>query len=74
MPLNLDNQAELKSALSNIFNANHTGDGWVLLNYVGPSTLHFVGSSSGAPETLESKLHDDQVQYPTILPAYLNKK
>lgn len=67
MPLTIDNHAELKQAIADKFNANHTGDAWILLDYTGPNAVHFAGSHSGGPETLESKLNDNQVQYPLSL-------
>eukprot|EP00026_Physarum_polycephalum_P007131 Phypoly_transcript_07186.p2 GENE.Phypoly_transcript_07186~~Phypoly_transcript_07186.p2 ORF type:complete len:147 (+),score=30.40 Phypoly_transcript_07186:1165-1605(+) len=74
MPLTVDNHAELKHALSNLFSAHHTTDAWILLNYHNANTLHFAGSGSGGPETLESKLVDDQVQYGLVRISGIQEK
>ncbi|KAK5579730.1 hypothetical protein RB653_009416 [Dictyostelium firmibasis] len=61
MPLKLDNEPELREAQAALFNINSTC-GWVLLNYVGPSTVHFAAGGENF-EDISNMLEDDQIQY-----------
>ena len=63
MPLKLDNESELREAQAALFNINSVS-GWLLLNYVGPSTIHFAAGGEGGPEELAQHFEDDQIQYP----------
>ena len=64
MPLKLDNESELREAQAALFNVN-SQNGWLLINYVGPSTCHFAaGGELSSIEDISSQLEDDQVQYP----------
>ncbi|KAH6879993.1 hypothetical protein B0T10DRAFT_145682 [Thelonectria olida] len=65
MPLKLDNESELREAQAALFNVNSTS-GWLLLNYVGPSTVHFAAGGEGGVEEFKSQLEDDQIQYGLI--------
>lgn len=49
-----------------LFNPNATGDGWLLLNYVGPNTVHFASGGEGGPEEARNQLEDDQIQYALV--------
>lgn len=62
MPLKLDNESELREAQAALFNINSTS-GWLILNYVGPSTVHFSAGGEGGPEEVYQQLEDDQIQY-----------
>src|SRR5882757_4720680 len=62
MPLKLDNESELREAQAALFNIN-SKSGWVLLNYVGPSTVHFAAGGAGGLDDLLPQLEDDQIQY-----------
>jgi hypothetical protein len=62
MPLKLDNESELREAQAALFNIN-SKSGWVLLNYVGPSTVHFAAGGEGGLDDLLPQLEDDQIQY-----------
>ncbi|KAN0019087.1 hypothetical protein ACTFIU_002289 [Dictyostelium citrinum] len=64
MPLKLDNESELREAQAALFNINST-NGWVLLNYVGPSTVHFAAGGESF-EDVAPQLEDDQIQYGLI--------
>ncbi|KAM3425830.1 hypothetical protein NHJ13734_009893 [Beauveria thailandica] len=71
--LTLDNGPELDAS-----KAEHFGDdsvsGWLLLNYVGPDTVHFAASGAGddngdgrgAVEQLRENLNDSQIQYALV--------
>ncbi|KAM9975195.1 hypothetical protein ACTFIW_008673 [Dictyostelium discoideum] len=61
MPLKLDNESELREAQAALFNINST-NGWCLLNYVGPSTVHFAAGGENFEE-VSNHLEDDQIQY-----------
>lgn len=63
MPLRLDNEPELREAQAALFNINSTS-GWLLLNYVGPQTVHFAAGGEGGPEEIAPQFEDDQIQYP----------
>jgi len=65
MPLKLDNEGEMREAQAALFNVNSTA-GWILLNYVGPSTVHFTAGGEGGPEEVLAQFQDDQVQYGVI--------
>ncbi|KAM9993802.1 hypothetical protein ACTFIZ_011780 [Dictyostelium cf. discoideum] len=56
-----DNDSELREAQATLFNSNSIS-GYVLLNYVGPSTVHFISSGEGF-DGIADKLKDDQIQY-----------
>jgi hypothetical protein len=65
MALKLDNEADLREAQAALFNVNSTS-GWALLNYVGPSTVHFAAGGDGGPEDMAAQFEDDQIQYGLI--------
>eukprot|EP00026_Physarum_polycephalum_P019106 Phypoly_transcript_20959.p1 GENE.Phypoly_transcript_20959~~Phypoly_transcript_20959.p1 ORF type:complete len:129 (-),score=17.63 Phypoly_transcript_20959:164-550(-) len=65
MPLRLDNESELREAQAALFNINSVS-GWLLLNYVGPSTVHFAAGGEGGPEEIVPQFEDDQIQYGLI--------
>jgi hypothetical protein len=65
MPLRIDNESELREAQAALFNINSTS-GWLLLNYVGPSTVHFSAGGEDGIEELLQQLEDDQIQYGLI--------
>ncbi|KAH6658589.1 hypothetical protein BKA67DRAFT_217577 [Truncatella angustata] len=65
MPLKLDNENELREAQAALFNINSTS-GWLLLNYVGPSTVHFSAGGEGDMSEVSSLLEDDRIQYGLI--------
>lgn len=65
MPLKLDNEPELREAQAALFNAN-SQSGWLLINYVGPSTVHFVAGGEGGPEEVVYQFENDQIQYALI--------
>ncbi|EFA74937.1 hypothetical protein PPL_11971 [Heterostelium album PN500] len=61
MPLKLDNEGELREAQAATFNIDSTS-GWVLLNYVGPSTVHFYAGGDNFDD-IKKQFEDDQIQY-----------
>jgi hypothetical protein len=64
MPLMLDNESELREAQAALFNIN-SQSGWLLLNFVGPNTVHFsAGGEFNGIEDISSQFEDDQIQYP----------
>jgi len=65
MPVALDNESELREAQAALFNVN-SQSGWLLLNYVGPSTVHFSAGGEGDIAEVAAHLHDDQIQYALI--------
>jgi hypothetical protein len=66
MPLKLDNESELREAQAALFNVN-SQNGWLLLNYVGPSTVHFAaGGELSTLEDLSNQFEDDQIQYALV--------
>ena len=65
MPLKLDNESELREAQAALFNVN-SKSGWLLVNYVGPSTVHFSAGGEGGPEDLVEQVQEDQIQYALI--------
>ncbi|KJZ73469.1 hypothetical protein HIM_07025 [Hirsutella minnesotensis 3608] len=65
MPLKLDNESELREAQAALFNVNSTA-GWVLINYVGPNTVHFAAGGEGGPDDVAQQFEDDQIQYALI--------
>lgn len=65
MPLKLDNESELREAQAALFNIN-SQSGWLILNYVGSSTVHFSAGGEGGPEELSQYFEDDQIQYALI--------
>ncbi len=73
MPLKLDNEAELREAQAALFNVNSTS-GWLLLNYVGPSTVHFAAGGEGGPAELAQQFEDDQIQYALIRIGEIQEK
>jgi hypothetical protein len=73
MLLKLDNEAELREAQAALFNVNSIS-GWLLLNYVGPSTVHFSAGGEGAPEELGKQFEDDQIQYALIRVGGIQEK
>ena len=62
MPLRIDNEDELREAQAALFNINSTS-GWLLVNYVGPSTVHFAAGGEGDENEWKPLLEDDQIQY-----------
>jgi len=62
MPLKLDNESELREAQAALFNINST-TGWLLMNYVGPTTVHFAAGGEGGITDVVPHLQDDQIQY-----------
>eukprot|EP01098_Paradermamoeba_levis_P012439 TRINITY_DN544_c0_g1_i1.p1 TRINITY_DN544_c0_g1~~TRINITY_DN544_c0_g1_i1.p1 ORF type:complete len:169 (+),score=52.55 TRINITY_DN544_c0_g1_i1:70-507(+) len=68
MPLKLDNESELREAQAALFNIN-SFSGWVLLNYVGPSTVHFAAGGEGGVDELKPHLEHDQIQYALVRTA-----
>jgi hypothetical protein len=71
--LNLDNESELRESQAALFNVN-SNFGWLLLNYVGPSTIHFTASGEGGAEDLSPNFKNDQIQYALIrIKDYENK-
>jgi len=73
MSLQLDNPAELRQGLDSIFNASSTS-GWVLLNYVGPSTVHFASAGDEGPDQMMQYLADDAIQYGLIRIGRIQQK
>lgn len=65
MPLRIDNESELREAQAALFNINSVS-GWLLLNYVGPSTVHFAAGGEGGPEEVSYQLEEDQIQYALV--------
>jgi hypothetical protein len=63
MPLKLDNEPELREARAALFNVNSVS-GWLLLNYVGPSTVHFT--AGGENLDVAARFEDNQVQYALV--------
>jgi hypothetical protein len=55
----------MREAQAALFNINSTS-GWLLLSYVGPSTVHFAAGGEGGPDELSQQLQDDQIQYALI--------
>ncbi|KAM9970716.1 hypothetical protein ACTFIR_002580 [Dictyostelium discoideum] len=72
MPLKLDNEPELREAQAALFNINST-DGWCLLNYVGPSTVHFAAGGENF-EDVFNQLEDDQIQYGILRVGNIQEK
>lgn len=70
MPLKLDNEGEVREAQAALFNVNSI-TGWILLNYVGTSTLHFSAGGEGGPEELAQHFEEDQVQYQNSNPPFV---
>jgi hypothetical protein len=64
-PAKLDNEGELREAQDALFNVD-SQNGWLLLNYVGPSTVHFGAGGEGGPEEIAAHLEDDQIQYGVV--------
>ncbi|EGC34157.1 hypothetical protein DICPUDRAFT_48521 [Dictyostelium purpureum] len=73
MPLKLDNESELREAQAALFNINSTS-GWLLLNYVGPSTVHFCAGGEGGVDDIKDHLEDDQIQYGLIRIGNIQEK
>jgi hypothetical protein len=73
MPLKLDNESELREAQAALFNVN-SQSGWLLLNYVGPSTVHFAAGGEGGIDELKAQLEDDQIQYGLIRLGNIQEK
>lgn len=63
MPLKLDNEGELSEARAALFRSNSVS-GWLLLNYVGPSTVHFA--AGGDDSGIAARFEDDQIQYALV--------
>ncbi|MEH2382384.1 MAG: coactosin family protein [Nostoc sp.] len=74
MPLRLDNEAELREAQAALFNVNNNTSGWLLLNYVRPSTVHFTAGGEGDVEELSPHLEDDQIQYALVRLGNIQEK
>ncbi|WP_306361668.1 coactosin family protein [Nocardia sp. CC227C] len=66
MSLKVDNEAELREARNSLFSENGTTSGWLLLNYVGASTVHFTAGGEGGVENIVPLLEDDQIQYALV--------
>jgi hypothetical protein len=66
MLLTLDNEGELREAQAAMFSANAHGCAWLLLNYVGFTTVHFTAGGSDSVEELRPHLQDDQIQYALV--------
>ncbi|KAN0038168.1 hypothetical protein ACTA71_000340 [Dictyostelium dimigraforme] len=64
MPLKLDNESELREAQAALFNINSKG-GWLIINYVGPSTIHFSAGGENFSD-IAPLLEDDQIQYGVV--------
>jgi len=73
MPLMLDNESELREAQAALFNINSVS-GWLLLNYVGPNTVHFAAGGEGGPDELSSQFEDDKIQYALIRLGNIEEK
>jgi len=73
MPLRLDNEAELREAQAALFNIN-SQSGWLLVNYVGPSTVHFTAGGEGGVEEITGHLNDDQIQYGLVRIGNIQEK
>ncbi|XP_037027533.1 uncharacterized protein LOC119068161 [Bradysia coprophila] len=71
--LRLDNESELREAQAALFNVN-SESGWLLLNYVGPSTVHFAAGGEGGAEDVVAHLEDDQIQYILIREGGIQEK
>jgi hypothetical protein len=65
MPLRIDNEGELREAQAALFNINSTA-GWLLLNYVGPSTVHLAAGGDTGIEEMANLFDDDMIQYGLI--------
>jgi len=63
MRLTLDNEPELREAQAALFNINAPGGSWILLSYVGPSTVHLASGGSDSVEQVRWQFEDDQIQY-----------
>ncbi|XP_037037590.1 uncharacterized protein LOC119075268 [Bradysia coprophila] len=63
--LRLDNESELREAQAALFNTN-SESGWLLLNYVSDSTVHFAAGGEGGPDDVVPHLEADQIQYVLI--------
>lgn len=69
----LDNESELREAQAALFNVN-SNSGWLLLNYIEPSIIHFAAGGEGGVEDLSPFFEDDQIQYALIrIKDYENK-
>ena len=66
MLLTLDNEGELREAQAALFNANARGCAWLLLNYVGFTTVHFTAGGSDSVEELRPHLQDEEIQYALV--------
>ncbi len=62
MPLKIDNNSELLEARASLFGGD-LPSAWLLLNYVGDSTVHLAAGNDSDAESLEYHLKDDEVQY-----------
>eukprot|EP01132_Coremiostelium_polycephalum_P003884 gene3884-4847_t len=64
MPLEVDNSSELRDAKYKIFGGSNTKQtGWILVNYVSESKLHFAAQGEGGVAEIKPHLLDDQIQY-----------
>ncbi|KAM3431126.1 hypothetical protein MY4824_007327, partial [Beauveria thailandica] len=63
--LTLDNKPALDEKKAELL-GDASDSGWVLLNYVGPDTVHFAASGAGAVEQLSENLNDGQTQYALV--------
>jgi hypothetical protein len=59
-PAKLDNKSELREAQAALFNVN-SQSGWLLLNYVGPTTVHSAAGGEGGVEEIINHLENDQI-------------
>lgn len=66
MLLTLDNEGELREAQAAMFSANARGCAWLLLNYVGFTTVHFTAGGSDSVEELRPHLQDEEIQYALV--------
>ena len=66
MLLTLDNEGEFREAQAALFNANARGCAWLLLNYVGLTTIHFTAGGSDSVEELRPHLQDEEIQYALV--------
>jgi hypothetical protein len=66
MAVSLDNKFELQDAHFALFDVNAGGGAWLLLRYVGPTTVHFARGGEDRIEDLRRQFEDDQIQYALI--------
>jgi hypothetical protein len=66
MVARLDNEGELREAQAALFNVNAGGGGWLMLRYVGPTTVSFAAGGEDGTGDLLRQFADDQIQYALI--------